>query len=71
MYSSTSVLRIRLPFQNAVFAVLLQNSKLYFKVRFKMTYAAISLHVFQILKHEKSNYGIGLLKPSERRWFYL
>jgi hypothetical protein len=56
MYSSTSVLRIivtfRLPFKNAVFAVLLQNSKLYLKVRFKKTYAATSLLMIKIFKHE-------------------
>jgi hypothetical protein len=48
MYSSRSVLRIIATLQKRVFfAVLLRNSNLYLKVRFKRTYAAISLLMYR------------------------
>jgi hypothetical protein len=61
--SSESLLPSDYPSKTLFFAVLLQNNILYLKVRFKRTYAATSLLMFKILKHEYSDYGIGLLKP--------
>jgi hypothetical protein len=50
--SSESLLPSDYPSKTLFFAVLLQNIILYLKVRFKRTYAATSLLMFKILKHE-------------------